>query len=547
MARTQRSPRAREAAPQPASKAPSQSPPPSWGPLVAILLLAAFLRLWRLLDAFPIVGDEAIYLRWAEIIDHQGQWLISLLDGKQPLSYWIYAVERMLFAGADPLWMGRLVSAAAGVATAALLYAIGERLADRRAGLLAAALYAVFPWGVMYDRLVYTEALVNLAGAAVVLVSLWAFEPERAGWRRAALVGLALGLGYLLKSTALQYASAPVLIAAWKLRPRWAEAARLLAIAFAVAALFPIFCILATPAAPTLETHSLVLHSTNFFVHQEDFLKNPFVVLPQNLGTLGEYLGSFLTWPATAALAAALAYLAWRRSAAGLLLVAVSGAALLFQTTALVFFPSRYPFPQMWPLLVALAIAASDLARRLPSRRQSQALLAGFAVVVVLPMLARSLGVVLAPRESIWPSDARYYFGVHAHNGAGMREAIEFLRAEAAQGPLVVLVDPIWGLPADGVFPYLNQWKGARVYEAWWTTEPGQPILPRGEAEVIRSHYERVSAGTVDFRTAGKVYYLTATNYHPRAEVQARQPGARLALSTPKGDGSESLDLWRLR
>jgi len=36
---------------------------------------------------FPILVDESIYLRWAEIIDHQGQWFISLLDGKQPLQY----------------------------------------------------------------------------------------------------------------------------------------------------------------------------------------------------------------------------------------------------------------------------------------------------------------------------------------------------------------------------------------------------------------------------------------------------------------------------
>ena len=542
MARRQRTAKARE------SSAPVSAPgAPGWLPLAAVLSLAAFLRLWRLLDAFPIVGDEAIYLRWAEIIDHQGQWFISLLDGKQPLSYWIYAVQRMLLPAADPLWMARLVSAAAGVGTAALLYRIGLRLADRRAGLLAAALYAVFPWGVMYDRLVYTEALVNLAGAAVVLASLWAFEPGRAGWRRAAVVGLALGLGYLLKSTALQYASAPVLIAVWKLRPRWGEAARSLAATFSTAALFPLFCTLATPQAPTLETHSLMLHSTNFFVRQEDFLQNPFIVLPQNLGKLSEYLGSFLTWPATGAMLAALVYMGWRRSAPALLLAGVSAAALLFQMTALVFFPSRYPFAQMWPLLTVLALALADVSRRLSSRGPRLALAAGAAAVIGFPMLVRSLGVVMAPQEAIWPSDARYYFGTHPHNGAGMREAVEFLRAEAAQAPLIVLVDPVWGLPADGVFPYLSQRQGVRVYEAWWMTEPDQPILPRGEAEVIRSHYERVSAGTVDFRAAGKVYYLTTTTYNPRGQVQAREPGARLALSVPKGDGSASLDLWRLR
>lgn len=520
---------------------------PDWAPLAGILLVAAFLRLWRLLDAFPIVGDEAIYLRWAEIIDHQGQWFISLLDGKQPLSYWLYAIERMVAPGADPLWMGRLVSAAAGVGTTWALHAIGRRLADERAGLIGAALYAVFPWAVMYDRLIYTEALVNLAGAAAVLVSLWAFEPERASVRRAAVAGLALGLGYLLKSTALQYASAPVLIGAWRLWPRFGELAKNLAVVFGVTALFPVFCAWATPEAPTLETHSLVLHSTNFFVRSEDLLANPLVVLPQNLGKLAEYAGSFLTWPATLATVLGAGYMLWRRSAPAALLLAISAAALLAQMTLLVFFPTRYPFPQMWPWLLVLAMALADLSRRFPSRRQVSALAAGAALLAAGPMLLRSLGVVLHPQEAIWPSDARYYFGTHAHNGVGMREVIAALRAEAAQGPLVVLVDPIWGLPADGVFPFLNNRSGIRVYEAWWNTEPQQPILPRGEAEVVRSHYERVAAGKVNFRDARKVFYLTATNYHSREEVQAREPGARLAMSVPKGDGSQSLDLWRLR
>src|ERR1043166_6771113 len=54
--------------------------------LAGIVALAFGLRLYRLL-AIPVAGAESVYLRWAEIILHQKQWFISLLDGKQPLSY----------------------------------------------------------------------------------------------------------------------------------------------------------------------------------------------------------------------------------------------------------------------------------------------------------------------------------------------------------------------------------------------------------------------------------------------------------------------------
>ena len=56
--------------------------------LLGVLALALLLRGVNLLGMFPVLVDESIYLRWAEIIDNQGQWFISLLDGKQPLHPW---------------------------------------------------------------------------------------------------------------------------------------------------------------------------------------------------------------------------------------------------------------------------------------------------------------------------------------------------------------------------------------------------------------------------------------------------------------------------
>ena len=77
--------------------------------LAALLVLGFLLRAYRILEMFPILVDESIYLRWAEIIDHQGQWFISLLDGKQPLQYWLLTILRKVSEG-DPLLAARLLS-----------------------------------------------------------------------------------------------------------------------------------------------------------------------------------------------------------------------------------------------------------------------------------------------------------------------------------------------------------------------------------------------------------------------------------------------------
>ena len=153
---------------EPPAPAATPKEPVLW--IAAVLALAFAFRLWRLAADLPVVGDESIYLRWAEIIDNQGRWFVSLLDGKPPLTYWLYAAARQVFD--DPLVGPRLLSVLAGTAATGMIYAVARRLASAQAALAAAGLYAVLPWAMLYDRLAYAEAWVNLVGVALVWASL---------------------------------------------------------------------------------------------------------------------------------------------------------------------------------------------------------------------------------------------------------------------------------------------------------------------------------------------------------------------------------------
>jgi 4-amino-4-deoxy-L-arabinose transferase-like glycosyltransferase len=164
-----------------------------------VLLVVAFLlRVYHLLEMFPILVDESIYLRWAEIIDHQGQWFISLLDGKQPLQYWLLTVLRKVSDG-DPLLAARLLSVVVGLLSTVALFALGKRLAGERAGLIAAGLYACLPYALLYDRLAYTEAFVNFFGILIAYASIACFDRGGGSWRGTLAAGLALGLGLFTK------------------------------------------------------------------------------------------------------------------------------------------------------------------------------------------------------------------------------------------------------------------------------------------------------------------------------------------------------------
>jgi len=328
------------------------------------------------------------------------------------------------------------------------------------------------------------------------------------------------------------------LVAAWWLRgPQ--PVPRLLA-AYGVAAVFPVLSWAAVPRAPMMQTHSVLVHQTSFFVAPAELLRHPLTVAPGNLLLLGQYLQTYLTLPVGLAAVAALLYLLRLRSTAAVALVSVSVLPWLFQVFTLQkMFPTRYLFPHVWPWLVLIGMAVA----RLPHPRAQW-----LAALVAAPLVVRGLCVVQTPRECLYPEDAKWFLGSGPAAGYGLREAADFLLAEARSGPLTVFTDAIWGPPADSMFIYLNHRSGIRVYEAWWTTiSPEHPVLPPVPVEVMKSQYERVSAGMLDTRQLDRVYYVTEVQYNPPAAVLRREPRARRVFSFPKPSGHNSIDVYRLR
>lgn len=502
--------------------------------LAALALAALALRVWNL-DALPIAGDESVYLRWAEIIVNQGQWFVSLLDGKQPLTYWLYALVLRLMPE-NPLTGARWLSAAAGAAATLGIFGVSRRLAGETAAWVAAGLYALLPWALLYDRLAYAEAFVNLAGVVIVYASLRCADAPGPGWKPALLLGLTMGAGYFVKSTALLFWFFPIVAVLWR-RP--SRAVQRLAAAYAVAAVFPLLSWLAVPRAPMMQTHSLVVHQTSFFISFPELLRKPLAAATHNVRLIGAYFADYLTLPLLLASVASLGFLLYRRSGAALGIVSVSVLPLLLQVLLLQkMFPTRYPFPHVWPWLVVIGMAAAALPRRE----------AWLAVLVAAPVAARGIGVVVDPERNLHPEDAQTFLGSGPAAGHGIREAADYLRREARQGPLTVLTDPIWGPPADAIFAFLNGRDGIRVHEAWWTTiTPDHPILPPVPVELVKSQYERVPGGWLDPGQLGRVYYVTEAHYSPPGVVRRRQPNARLLASFHKPNGRNSIDVYRLK
>ena len=83
--------------------------------LATIILVGFALRIINL-TTLPVFGDEAIYIRWSQIMGAEpGLRFVPLSDGKQPLFMWVlmFLVRRF----SDPLLISRTTSVLYGLTT----------------------------------------------------------------------------------------------------------------------------------------------------------------------------------------------------------------------------------------------------------------------------------------------------------------------------------------------------------------------------------------------------------------------------------------------
>ena len=404
--------------------------------LLGILLVAFGLRTIGLTEWMPIIGDESIYRHWAEIVEHQGEWFISLLDAKPPLQTWLLAAARMLVGG-DPLLQARLISVDAALLSTIGLFAIGKLLSSEGAGLVAAGLYAVFPIAVFQDRLAYTESMVNFFGIALIAASLWAFERPKPNWRRLLILGLLLGLGVFTKQSVLLFVHFPLLIALWRGQQFPLRSLTGCVVIYAIAALFFGVTMIATPEGPDTDWRNPALHRSDYYVTKAQLLEDPFRKVPINWPKLVRFGQEFLTWPILISAVVSLCYLLWRQPFAALALASVGAVPLFAQCMLLtgILYPARWAFPHFWPLLALVALAAVDVWRRysqtLPSIIVKTAIAVAVGLAVVGPMSVRASEMLRDPLPFL---RAGSYMAQRAHAGYGNKEAIEFLRAESAKG-----------------------------------------------------------------------------------------------------------------
>lgn len=146
--------------------------------LLAKLLLAAF---------FPLTGDEAYFMQWAEHLEP------GYYDHPPLIGWALWAIGHI----SDSVFAFRLFAFGVGVATALVLYHVARPL-GKDAALLAAALYVASPMH-MLQFLVTNDSALLLCCGLTVLSFQRALRYGAGNWKWPILGGIALGLAVLSK------------------------------------------------------------------------------------------------------------------------------------------------------------------------------------------------------------------------------------------------------------------------------------------------------------------------------------------------------------
>ncbi len=136
--------------------------------LLAITLLALFLRVYRLNDVPPGFRVDELsngFVVSQHVLDGEYRFFFSDASGHEGLWHLLQAGFLAVF-GRTPFGM-RGINILLGTLTVPLTYLVGKALFDRRVGLLAAATLAVSFWSLMYSRtgIRHVSSVVFLLGA----------------------------------------------------------------------------------------------------------------------------------------------------------------------------------------------------------------------------------------------------------------------------------------------------------------------------------------------------------------------------------------------
>jgi 4-amino-4-deoxy-L-arabinose transferase-like glycosyltransferase len=397
------------------------------------------------LTALPVFADEAIYIRWAQlIIDDPGQYFFfPLNDGKTPLFVWMLIGPLRLFQ--DPLWASRMVSVAGGLVQMVLAAALAKELGGKtRAQLVAALASAFLPFMYFHQRMALMDGWLMVWISFSLLGLLKSLRHNSYMWMGAA--GLALGAALLTKLPAVL--ALPVLfIVALGYRSKLPVVSRLIAFSTVAGVAVAVFAVLKIhPAFPMLFSRG-----SDFLYPLSEVASGAWKRTVLNIPTYAATYAAYLSVP-TLILTAVGVVLKKTRQTAIVFIAAFFAFFLPIALMGKVVYP-RYLLPGAVLLIIPAALAFEQLLAKTRPWKIAAYVLGGWmaihSLIFIFPSLLNSDAIPFTPAD-------RTQYLTEWSSGHGIAAFVEDLQSEAADKRVYVATEGYFGTLPDGVLMYLH-------------------------------------------------------------------------------------------
>ncbi|MFA6361588.1 MAG: glycosyltransferase family 39 protein, partial [Candidatus Shapirobacteria bacterium] len=427
--------------------------------LIGILIAIYFFSRLQNLTAIPVFGDEAIYIRWSQIIKNVDTLrFIPQTDGKQPLFMWFIAATLKFIQ--DPLVGGRLVSVFAGFKIMVAIFLVTCILIsffkpeknpikfiflcvkeNFYFGILAATIYIFLPFSFFFDRLALPDNTLSLFGILSILFSFLLAKFRRLDF--ALILGLILGLAWLTKSPAIYFIVLSCLTYL-VLNLKHLKTIYLPLISSLLA--FVIYNILRL--GPQFQM--IALRNKDYIWSFSEILKHPLDPLTPHLGDTLVIFTQYISWPILLfALIGFILFLFYKKNIQYYLLMCWCFLPLIANAAVAKVFTARYILFILPSLIILISLGISVFFKRPWSKLL-------FLFILLIPNIIWIKNISLFPSNIQLSSTERGYLQDWT-SGWGIKESADFLKTRALQKNVIVGTEGNFGTLPDGFQIYTDR------------------------------------------------------------------------------------------
>lgn len=421
---------------------------------IFLSLILAIYFLFRLpnLTYQPIFADEAIYIRWAQVMKAEPTLrFLPLTDGKTPLFMWTMMPVFKIIS--DPLLAGRMLAVFTGLGTLAGVFVLGSLFFSKRVGLLAAFLMAITPYIVFFDRLALVDTMLAAFTIWSILLAFMLVKYKRIDL--AMVLGYSLGAGLITKTPGMfSVLMVPLAIITMDYDAK-GRTRRVLKV-------FGLFAIAIATALGIYNVLRLGPGFSSLSARNSDYVRNPADLLVKPLDPFVPHLGDIIEWwplllgyPVIIALVLGIIYGVLKKNKYLIALSLIALGPLLVQMALLQTFTARYMLFSIPPLLIVAAYGLDNLLLQVKKYRPAAALILILVLLVWPSNFANKL--ITDIENAPLPKNERRGYLEDWTAGYGLPEIAAFLENESKKGLIIVGTEGSFGTLPDGLQIYFDK------------------------------------------------------------------------------------------